>query len=139
MTQIVSNFASPSEMTASIVSAFLSNNILSAAEVPGLISNVHKAVTALDEAKEVFAETKREPAVSIRASVKPDAITCLECGYKGKMLKRHLRSEHGMDEVEYRARWSLPGDYPLTAPNYSAKRRDLAKTHGLGRKSGKRK
>lgn len=125
------------DKTVSIVSAFLSNNILPAADVPGLISNVHRAVTELDNPPPA-PEPQREPAVSIRASVKPDAITCLECGFKGKMLKRHLRTEHGMDEVEYRARWHLPGDYPMVAPAYSAKRSELAKQIGLGRKPGKR-
>lgn len=126
------------DKTVSIVSAFLSNNILPASDVPGLISNVHRAVTELDSPAPT-PEPQREPAVSIRASVKPDAITCLECGFKGKMLKRHLRTEHGMDEVEYRARWGLPGDYPMVAPNYSAKRAELAKQFGLGRKPGERK
>lgn len=126
------------DKTVSIVSAFLSNNITPAADVPSLIRNVHETITALDAPKEIPVEAERVPAVSIRASVKPDAITCLECGYKGKMLKRHLATAHGMDEVEYRARWNLPGDYPLTAPNYSAKRRDLAKQIGLGRKPGRR-
>lgn len=126
------------DKTVSIVSAFLSNNITPAADVPSLIRNVHETITALDAPKEIPVEAERVPAVSIRASVKPDAITCLECGYKGKMLKRHLATEHGMDEVEYRARWNLPGDYPLVAPNYSAKRSELAKAIGLGRKPGKR-
>ena len=125
------------DKTVSIVSAFLSNNILPAADVPGLISNVHRAVTELDNPTPA-PEPQREPAVSIRASVKPDAITCLECGSKHKMLKRHLLTAHGMDEVEYRARWHLPGDYPMVAPAYSAKRSELAKQIGLGRKAGKR-
>lgn len=125
--------------TVTIVSAFLSNNIVPASDVPGFIGKVHEAVTALDAAKEPEVAPRPEPAVSIRASVKPDAITCLECGSKHKMLKRHLASAHGMDENEYRARWGLPGDYPLVAPNYSAKRAELAKAHGLGRKPVKRK
>lgn len=125
------------DKTVSIVSAFLSNNILPAADVPGLISNVHRAVTELDNPTPA-PEPQREPAVSIRASVKPDAITCLECGSKHKMLKRHLLTAHDMTADEYRARWNLPGDYPLVAPNYSAKRAELAKQIGLGRKPGNR-
>lgn len=126
------------DKTVSIVSAFLSNNITPASDVPSLIRNVHEAITALDAPKEIPVEIKREPAVSIRASVKPDAITCLECGSKHKMLKRHLLSAHEMTPDEYRARWNLPGDYPLVAPHYSAKRAELAKQIGLGRKPGKR-
>ena len=126
------------DKTVSIVSAFLSNNITPAADVPSLISSVHKAVTDLD-APAPAPEPQREPAVSIRASVKPDAITCLECGSKHKMLKRHLLSAHDMSPDEYRARWHLPGDYPMVAPAYSAKRAELAKQIGLGRKPGKRK
>lgn len=125
------------DKTVSIVSAFLSNNTLAASDVPGLISNVHLAVAALDNpAPEP--EPHREPAVSIRASVKPDTIACLECGSKHKMLKRHLLTAHDMTPDEYRARWNLPGDYPMVARDYSAKRAELAKQIGLGRKPGKK-
>lgn len=121
------------DKTVSIVSAFLSNNILPASDVPGLISDVHRAVTELDAPK-LAPEPQREPAVSIRASVKPDAITCLDCGTRHKMLKRHIYSAHGMNPHEYRAKWKLPSDYPMVARDYSAKRAELAKVHGLGRK-----
>lgn len=124
-------------MTTDIAIAFVSNNVIPANDVPGLIASIHGALTGLDVPK-LPEPVRAEPAVSIRASVKPEAITCLECGFKGKMLKRHLRTEHGMDEVEYRARWGLPGDYPMVAPNYSAKRAELAKQIGLGRKPGNR-
>lgn len=120
-------------MTAEIVMAFVSNNTLAANDVPGLIASVHASIAGLDAPK--LAEPPRpEPAVSIRASVKPDAITCLECGEKHKMLKRHLRTAHDMDEHEYRARWELPSSYPMVAANYSEKRRELAVAIGLGRK-----
>lgn len=78
-----------------------------------------------------------KPAVSVRASVKPDAVTCLECGEKMKMLKRHLGTEHGLTPTEYRSRWSLPADYPMVAPDYAAKRKELAVRIGLGRKPDK--
>lgn len=120
--------------TVAIVSAFLSNNIVPASDVPGLIGKVHEAVTALDVAKPSLME-KQEPAVSIRASVKPDYIVCLECGEKHKMLRRHINAAHNISEHEYRSKWNLPSDYPLVAPNYSEKRRVIAKDTGLGRKA----
>lgn len=119
--------------TVAIVSAFLSNNIVPASDVPGLIGKVHEAVTALDVAKPSPME-KQEPAVSIRASVKPDYIVCLECGEKHKMLRRHINAAHNISEHEYRSKWNLPSDYPLVSANYSEKRRDIAKSLGLGRK-----
>jgi predicted transcriptional regulator len=74
--------------------------------------------------------------VSVRASVKPDAVTCLDCGAKFKMLKRHLGTDHGITPAEYRVRWNLPADYPMVAPDYAAKRKELAVRIGLGRKPG---
>ena len=78
----------------------------------------------------------RDSAVSVRASVKPDAVTCLDCGAKFKMLKRHLSTDHGMTPTEYRVRWNLPADYPMVAPDYAARRKELAVRIGLGRKPG---
>lgn len=126
------------DKTVAIVSAFLSNNIVPASDVPDFIGKVHEAVTSLDMARAPEIPARPEPAVSIRASLKPDAIACLECGEKHKMLKRHLLSAHEMTPDEYRARWNLPGDYPMVARDYSAKRAELAKQIGLGRKPGKR-
>lgn len=126
------------DKTVSIVSAFLSNNILPAADVPGLISNVHRAVTELDNPPPA-PEPQREPAVSIRASVKHDHIVCLEDGKKLKMLKRHLATHYNLTPDQYRARWNLPADYPMVAPAYTEVRRNLAKSIGLGRKPGARK
>jgi predicted transcriptional regulator len=102
--------------------------------VPGLISKVHEAVAALDVPKNAATTEKQEPAVSIRTSVKPDHIVCLECGEKHKMLRRHINAAHNMTEHEYRAKWNLPSNYPLVSPNYSEKRSQLAKSLGLGRK-----
>lgn len=122
---------------ADIVSAHVSNNAVAAADLPGLIQSVYASLAALGQAPEPATE-ERKPAVSIRASVKPDAVTCLECGEKMKMLKRHIGAEHSMTPAEYRTRWSLPADYPMVAPDYAAKRKELAVRNGLGRKPGQR-
>lgn len=120
-------------MTSDIAIAFVSNNIIPAADVPSLIASIHGALTGLDVPKQAV-QARAEPAVSIRASVKPDHIVCLECGSKHKMLKRHLTTTHGLDEHAYRAKWNLPSDYPLVAPAYAARRREIAMQTGLGRK-----
>jgi predicted transcriptional regulator len=120
-------------LTSDIVAAHVSNNSLSAEELPALISSIHGALAGLGTPQ---AEVRAEPAVSIRASVKPDHIVCLEDGKKLKMLKRYLRTNYDMSPEEYRARWGLPADYPMVAPAYSEKRRELAKEIGLGRKPG---
>jgi predicted transcriptional regulator len=120
-------------LTADIASAHVSNNSLSAADVPTLIQTVYDALSGV-LAPKAPVEEKREPAVSIRSSVKADAIACLECGVKLKMLKRHLSTDHALSPAEYRARWGLHSDYPLVAPDYAAKRKELALKIGLGRK-----
>jgi hypothetical protein len=84
---------------------------------------------------EVFEEPPRVPAVSVRRSIRPDHIICIDCGYKGKMLKRHLQSRHGLSVVQYKHRWNLSSDYPMTAPNYSEQRSQFARSIGLGRGS----
>ena len=122
-------------LTSDIVAAHLSNNDVEVDAVPSLITNVYQALSGLGEPEEQ-PEERPEPAVSIRASVKPDYIVCLEDGKKLKMLKRYLRTNYDMTPEEYRARWGLPSDYPMVAPNYAEKRRDLAKKIGLGRKPG---
>ena len=119
-------------LAADIVSAHVSNNTVSPTDLPRLIQSVYGSLAGLG--KEAPVEEKREPAVSIRASVKPDALTCLECGAKMKMLKRHLASDHGLTPVEYRARWNLGADYPMVAADYAARRKELAVKIGLGRK-----
>jgi predicted transcriptional regulator len=120
-------------LTAEIVSAHVGNNSVAAGDVGNLICSVHGALVQAAEPA-AAPEPDLVPAVSIRASVKNDAITCLECGRKMKMLKRHLTTDHAMTPAEYRARWKLSGDYPLVAPDYAKRRADLAKTIGLGRK-----
>jgi predicted transcriptional regulator len=120
-------------LAADIVSAHVSHNSVSPNDLPALIRSVYTSLAALGE-EPAPAEEKREPAVSIRSSVKPDAITCLDCGAKLKMLKRHLSTDHNLTPEDYRARWSLPAGYPLVAPEYAAKRKELAVRIGLGRK-----
>ena len=122
-------------LTSDIVSAHVGNNNVPVADVPALISSVYGALAKLGE-EAPAPEEKLEPAVSLRSSVKPDYIVCLEDGKKLKMLKRYLRTNFDMSPEEYRARWGLPADYPMVAPNYAEKRRDLAKKIGLGRKPG---
>ncbi|MCJ7420689.1 MucR family transcriptional regulator [Sphingomicrobium astaxanthinifaciens] len=127
-------------LTADIVAAHLGNNMVAVGDVPQLIENVHGALSKLHGGG-AKAEEKPEPAVSIRASVKPDYLVCLEDGKKLKMLKRHLMTHYDMTPDDYRQKWGLPADYPMVAPNYAEQRRQLAKKIGLGTKAkrGKRK
>ena len=118
-------------LTADIVAAHVSNNSVAVADLPVLISNVHGALTGLGNATEQ-PELRQEPAVSVRSSIKPDFIVCLEDGKKLKMLKRHLMTHYQMTPEQYRAKWNLPADYPMVAPNYAEQRRTLAKKIGLG-------
>lgn len=120
-------------LTADIVAAHVSNNSVAVNDLPTLISNVHNALSGLG-GPAAQPEVKQEPAVSIRASIKPDYIVCLEDGKKLKMLKRHLMTHYSMTPEQYRAKWNLPADYPMVAPNYAEQRRTLAKKIGLGTK-----
>jgi predicted transcriptional regulator len=120
-------------LTTDIVAAHVSNNSVDVNELPQLIQNVHDALGRLG-ATQTEPETKLQPAVSVRASVKPDYIVCLEDGKKLKMLKRHLMTHYQLTPEQYRAKWSLPADYPMVAPNYADQRRSLAKKIGLGTK-----
>ena len=124
-------------LTSDIVAAHVSNNSVAVDELPALIKNVYGALSGLGAAAQE--EARPEPAVSIRASVKPDHLVCLEDGQKMKMLKRHLMTDHGLTPAEYRARWGLAADYPMVAPDYAEKRRVLAKQIGLGRKPGQKR
>jgi predicted transcriptional regulator len=120
-------------LTADIVAAHVSNNSVAVNDLGTLIANVHTALFALS-APAVVEEVKLEPAVSIRSSIKPDFIVCLEDGKKLKMLKRHLMTHYQMTPADYRAKWNLPADYPMVAPNYAQQRKELAMKIGLGRK-----
>lgn len=124
-------------LTADIVAAHVSNNSVAVSDLPVLIQNVHGALTGLG-GQAAAPEVKLEPAVSVRASVKPDYIVCLEDGKKLKMLKRHLMTHYQMTPEQYRAKWNLPADYPMVAPNYAEQRRTLAKKIGLGTTRRKR-
>ena len=123
-------------LTADIVAANVSNNSVAVNDLPTLIQNVHGALTGIASAG-AAPEAKPEPKVSVRASIKPDYIVCLEDGKKQKMLKRHLMTNHGMTPDEYRQKWGLAADYPMVAPNYAEQRRALAKSIGLGTKRRK--
>jgi predicted transcriptional regulator len=124
-------------LTADIVAAHVSNNSVAVSDLPSLIKNVHGALSSLDTPIQE-PEAPQEPAVSVRSSIKPDYIVCLEDGKKLKMLKRHLMTHYQMTPDDYRAKWKLPADYPMVAPNYAEQRRSLAKKIGLGTKRGKR-
>jgi predicted transcriptional regulator len=120
-------------LTADIVAAHVSNNSVAVNDLPVLIANVHAALSKLDTPA-APPEVKQEPAVSIRSSIKPDYVVCLEDGKKLKMLKRHLMTHYQMTPDQYRTKWNLPADYPMVAPNYAEQRRTLAKKIGLGTK-----
>ena len=123
-------------LTADIVAAHVSNNSVAVNDLPNLIQNVHAALSGISS-HGAAVEPKQEPKVSIRASVKPDYIVCLEDGKRQKMLKRHLMTNHGLTPDEYRQKWGLSADYPMVAPNYAEQRRTLAKSIGLGTKRRK--
>jgi predicted transcriptional regulator len=120
-------------LTADIVAAHVSNNSVAVNDLPNLIQNVHGALTAISGAASA-PEPRPEPKVSIRSSIKPDYIVCLEDGKRLKMLKRHLMTHYNMTPDQYRQKWGLSVDYPMVAPNYAEQRRALAKSIGLGTK-----
>ena len=125
-------------MAVDVVAAYVSNNQLSSAQIPTLISTVFASLTGLDGGAGGGAEPQK-PAVSIRRSVTPDYIVCLEDGKRLKTLKRHLRTTYNLTPEEYRAKWKLPPEYPMVAPNYAKRRSEFAKKIGLGRKPGERR
>ena len=124
-------------MTTEIVSAFTSRNAVSSSALTILIGQVHETLNTLARANahDNRVATRQKPAVPIRRSVNPDYIVCLEDGRKLKMLKRYLRAAFSMTPAEYRARWGLPQDYPMVAPNYAKKRSESAKKMGLGKRT----
>ena len=123
------------ELTSEIISAHVANNAVATADLPQMIAGVHAKLAALGRP----AEPPNEPAVPVKRSVRKDAITCLECGRSMKMLKRHLGTDHELTPQEYRAKWNLPPDYPMVAPDYSERRQALARESGLGQRRGPRK
>ncbi|MET3794479.1 MucR family transcriptional regulator [Aquamicrobium terrae] len=125
------------ELTADVVSAYVSNNPVPVADLPTLIDQVHTALKSRINGTVEEAPEPPKPAVPVKKSVTPDYIVCLEDGKQFKSLKRHLSTHYGLTPEEYRAKWGLPTDYPMVAPNYAAARSALAKTMGLGRKPKK--
>ena len=122
-------------LTTQVAAAYVSKNPLPAAELPGLIKTVYDSLAQVSNGRSEVEKPVLNPAVPIKKSVTPDHIICLEDGKKLKMLKRHLRTTYNMSPDEYRAKWGLPADYPMVAPNYAAQRSVFAKNIGLGRKS----
>jgi predicted transcriptional regulator len=124
-------------MTAEVVSAYLSNNLLPASQISEVIQTVHTSLNSLGAGRTDSAVEPPKPAVPVKKSVTADYIICLEDGKKLKMLKRHLRSTYNMTPDEYRTKWGLPSDYPMVAPSYAQQRSEFAKKIGLGRNSGR--
>lgn len=120
------------EMTAEIVAAYVENNTVASADLPGLIQSVHRALSGVTAGPETVEAPPKEPAVPVRRSITPEHLVCLEDGRKFKSLKRHLRTKYNMSPEEYRTKWGLPKDYPMVAPNYAKARSELAKQMGLG-------
>ena len=120
------------ELTTNIVAAYVRRNQIGTDQLPILISTVHQALASLGKPVAQF-DRERTPAVPIRRSIHRDYVVCLECGWRGKMLRRHLASGHELSVEQYRVRWNLPREHPMTAPSYSEQRSSLAKQIGLGR------
>jgi predicted transcriptional regulator len=126
-------------LTAEIVAAYVSNNTVASADIPALISQVHTALLRVTNGEAQPPSEPLKPAVPIKRSINPDFIVCLDDGKKFKSLKRHLRTQYNMTPEQYREKWSLPGDYPMVAPNYAAARSQLAKQMGLGQQRPRRR
>jgi predicted transcriptional regulator len=126
------------ELTAEIVSAYVSNNTVPAGELPGLINQIHSALTRVSSGTSEAPSEPLKPAVPVKRSIHPDFIVCLEDGKKFKSLKRHLRTQYSMTPEQYREKWGLPPDYPMVAPNYAEARSQLAKQMGLGQQRRRR-
>ncbi len=122
------------ELTADIVSAYVSNNTVSASDVPSLIGEVFSALSRVGTGVVVAPSEPAKPAVNPKKSITPDYLICLEDGKKFKSLKRHLRTMYNLSPEQYREKWGLPADYPMVAPNYAEARSRLAKEMGLGQK-----
>jgi predicted transcriptional regulator len=126
------------ELTADIVSAYVSNNSVSAGEIPALIGQIHSALLRVSSDLSEAPVEPLKPVVPIKKSITPDYIICLEDGKKFKSLKRHLRTQYNVTPEQYRDKWGLPPDYPMVAPNYAAARSQLAKQMGLGQQRRRR-
>src|SRR5215468_10249379 len=126
------------ELTADIVSAYVSNNSVQAGDIPSLINQVHSALMRVSTVQSDTPAEPLKPAVPVKKSITPEYIVCLEDGKKFKSLKRHLRTQYNMTPEQYRDKWDLPTDYPMVAPNYAAARSQLAKQMGLGQQRRRR-
>jgi predicted transcriptional regulator len=126
------------EMTTTVVAAYLSNNSVASSQISEVIHTVHDALQGLTTGGHEPEPEPLKPAVPIKKSVTPEYIVCLEDGKQLKMLKRHLRTTYDLTPEEYRAKWGLPADYPMVAPNYAQQRSEFAKKIGLGRQSTRR-
>jgi predicted transcriptional regulator len=126
------------ELTADIVSAYVSNNSVQAGDIPSLINQVHSALMRVSTGQSDAPTEPLKPAVPVKKSITPEYIVCLEDGKKFKSLKRHLRTQYNMTPEQYRDKWDLPTDYPMVAPNYAAARSQLAKQMGLGQQRRRR-
>jgi predicted transcriptional regulator len=120
------------DLTANIVSAYLSNNPTPASEIPNLISQIHAALLRVSSGRSEAPPEQAKPAVSVKKSIHPDYLVCLEDGKRFKSLRRHLRTQYSITPEQYRDKWGLPPDYPMVAPNYAVARSQLAKKMGLG-------
>lgn len=125
------------DMTAEIVSAYVSNNEISAAELPALIQQVFNSLSNVAQGGVIQESGPQKPVISAKRSITPEYLVCLEDGKKFKSLKRHLRAHYDMSPEQYRAKWGLAKDYPMVAPNYASARSALAKRMGLGQKSNR--
>jgi predicted transcriptional regulator len=123
------------ELSSEIVAAYVGHNALTAADLPKLIGDVYRALKGLGSSPAAAEAEQQKPATTVRRSITPDHLVCLEDGKKFKSLKRHLMTHHTLTPQQYREKWGLPVDYPMVAPNYSETRSALAKTSGLGRKA----
>jgi predicted transcriptional regulator len=119
-------------LVAEIVRSYVAQNSVGVDQVAGLIATVHRSLSGLGQSAP--APVPLVPAVSIKRSVQHDHVVCLECGYRGQVLRRHLSVAHGLEPAEYRARWKVPADHPITAPGYSERRSTMAKRIGFGRR-----
>lgn len=127
------------KLSTEIVSAYVSNNPVPVSDLPAMIKSVHATLGGLAGSTAVDVQTNQKPSVPVKKSIHPEYIVCLEDGKRLKMLKRYLRSRYGLSPDDYRAKWGLPADYPMVAPNYAAQRSEFAKKIGLGRTAPGRK
>jgi predicted transcriptional regulator len=125
------------ELTSQIICAYVGNNTINVTELPGIIADVHEALSKASHRVPDSGREELKPAIALKKSVTPDYIVCLEDGKKFKSLKRHLRTHYNLSPEEYREKWGLPHDYPMVAPNYAAARSQLAKDMGLGTRKEK--